>query len=80
MITIKNNPPSVTLWGPIQYYFDFSIVLGRLQISPKMRNKKQAMGRFGGGWNWKFGFQAGGSTLIIDLLVMSIRIEWEKKK
>lgn len=33
-------------------------------------------GRFGGGWNWKLGFQAGGKTLIISLLVFSIRVEF----
>lgn len=30
--------------------------------------------RFGGGWRYKVGFQWGGSTLIIDLLFGSIRI------
>lgn len=32
------------------------------------------MGRFGGGWNWKLGIQWGGSSVIIDVLVGSIRI------
>jgi len=32
-------------------------------------------GRFGGGWNWKFGFQIGGNTLIISLLICEIRFD-----
>lgn len=39
------------------------------------------MGRFGGGWQWKLGFQAGNlsrrrGTIIVSLLVCSVRIEW----
>lgn len=44
------------------------------------------MGRFGGGWQWELGFQTGslspqqlkeyGFTLIINLLVASIRINY----
>lgn len=36
-------------------------------------------GRFGGGWNWKLGLQAGGRTLIIYLLWGAIIIDREKK-
>lgn len=32
-------------------------------------------GRFGGGWNWSVGVQAGGRTLILNLLVVSVRID-----
>jgi hypothetical protein len=38
------------------------------------RSKNNLWGRFGGGWNWKFGFQAGGSSIIFDLLICSLRI------
>ncbi|MFY1847920.1 hypothetical protein [Achromobacter dolens] len=31
--------------------------------------------RFGGGWNYKLGIMVGGSTIIIDLLFGSIRIQ-----
>lgn len=37
--------------------------------------QNKPLGRFGGGWNWKVGFQIGGRTLIISLLIGSIRIE-----
>lgn len=30
--------------------------------------------RFGGGWNWKLGISVGESTVLIDLLFGSIRI------
>lgn len=35
------------------------------------------MGRFGGGWQWAVGFKAsaGFRTIILELLVLSVRIE-----
>lgn len=42
-------------------------------------DKKKYWGRFGGGWNWKLGFQAGGKTVILNLLVFSIIIEFGRK-
>ena len=47
--------------------------LGRLAVQYHWRSKKNLWGRFGGGWNWKLGFQVGGSTVIVDLLVFSLR-------
>lgn len=35
------------------------------------------MGRFGGGWQVKLGFQASRSTLIINLLVADLRIDFK---
>ena len=32
-------------------------------------------GRFGGGWNWALGFTLGSRTLILNLLVVSLRVE-----
>lgn len=37
------------------------------------------MGRFGGGWNWNLGIQVGSSTVILNLLWGSVRINWLKK-
>jgi len=37
---------------------------------------KDFWGRFGGGWNWKLGFQLGYGTLIISLLVFDIRVNF----
>lgn len=63
----------------IDYVFKYSIV-----ITIEMRSSKAFMGRFGGGWNWKLGFQAGGSSIIFNLLIFDIRIgfvnEKEKRK
>lgn len=44
-----------------------------IQITIEQRKKNSWMGRFGGGWNWEFGLQVGGSDLIINLLVLSIK-------
>lgn len=41
-----------------------------------MHSKNSFMGRFGGGWNWKFGFQIGGKTIIFSLLVAELRIDF----
>lgn len=38
------------------------------------RTRDSFMGRFGGGWQWELGFQASSSTLIINCLVFSIRV------
>lgn len=47
---------------------------GAYQFSYQRRYKNNSWGRFGGGWNWKLGFQAGGSTIIFELLIASLRI------
>lgn len=47
--------------------------IGRLKIVFDWRSKTNLWGRFGGGWNWKFGFQAGGSTCIVSLLIADLR-------
>jgi hypothetical protein len=36
------------------------------------------MGRFGGGWNWEFGFMASGGTIIVMLLYGTLRFAWNK--
>lgn len=51
----------------------------RIAITCEKRSKI-GWGRFGGGWNFKFGIQAGGSTLILDLCVMSIRFDLKNKR
>ena len=35
------------------------------------------LGRFGGGWNWEFGFRASRSTIIFNLLFCSLRVDRE---
>lgn len=53
--------------------------IGRLELKFQYRSKDRLMGRFGAGWNWNLGVQAGGSTVIFNLLVFSIRVSWRSK-
>jgi hypothetical protein len=44
-------------------------------IKIEHRSRTTWMGRFGGGWQWSLGIQVGSNTTIINLLVISIRID-----
>lgn len=48
-----------------------------MRVSMRHVPPSNDMGRFGGGWQWKLGFQAnsGFRTIIFNLLVFSIRVE-----
>lgn len=37
------------------------------------------LGRFGGGWRWKFGIAIGGNTILLDVLIGSVRIDFSRK-
>ena len=50
-----------------------------LDIEICQRKSSSSMGRFGGGWNWELGFELGGHTLILNLLVLYIVVSIEKK-
>lgn len=54
--------------------------IGRVRVKFSVRCKDGVMGRFGGGWNWKLGIQAGGSTIIFSLLVAELTVRWHKPK
>lgn len=47
---------------------------GRYEFTFQWRNKNSLWGRFGGGWQYELGFQAGGRTIIFNLLVCSLRV------
>jgi hypothetical protein len=49
-----------------------SIIIGNFEIDIKT-GSSTVWGRFGGGWNWCFGFEIGGSTVMINLLIFSIK-------
>jgi hypothetical protein len=49
--------------------------IGRLRAVYNRRSRKNLWGRFGGGWNWRIGVDIGGSTVIVNLLVASLRFE-----
>ena len=57
---------------PSLYQRDWSI--GRLKVRFEWRASRKYLGRFGGGWNWAFGFEAGGRTVNLLLLVASLRL------
>lgn len=52
---------------------------GQFRIEYHWRSKDSLWGRFGGGWNWEFGMQAGGNTIILNCLVFSLRF-WKETK
>jgi hypothetical protein len=52
---------------------------GRWNFSYRRRSSKNLWGRFGGGWNWKLGVDIGGSSVILNLLVSTLRIERVKQ-
>ncbi len=55
-------------------------ILPRLNIAIEWRRKCPLWGRFGGGWNWKIGISIGGRTIIINVLLFTIRISMKLKK
>lgn len=61
-----------------EYIYNREWRIGKLTLIAQQRKASSPMGRFGGGWNWKFGFQASGRTVIINYLVGYLRIKWEK--
>lgn len=49
--------------------------VGRWFFKYERRRKDNAMGRFGGGWQWELGFKAGKGSIILNLLIASFRID-----
>ena len=68
------------LRGVITYNIKKRISTKFVNISFEMRSKENVWGRFGGGWDWKFGFQAGGKTLVISLLVAELTFNFFPKE
>ena len=56
------------------------IEVGRIRIGFRWQSKKNLWGRFGGGWNWCLGFEAGGNTLIFNILICTLRVDLLKKR
>ena len=54
-------------WGRIHFHFHW-------------QSPDSFMGRFGGGWQWKIGIQAGKTNCIFNLLVCSLRVSWREMK
>jgi hypothetical protein len=53
--------------------------VGRVKFVFNWRATPGPWGRFGGGWNWAIGFEAGGSTVMLHLLVAMLRVSWHKE-
>lgn len=53
---------------------------GRLAISFSWRSPKNFMGRFGGGWNWNVGIVASRNTVLLHLLVCTLRFDVKPKE
>ena len=53
--------------------------LGRLKIKYEHQSSNHYMGRFGGGWQWKVGFQGAERDWIFFLLVASVWVRWMRK-
>lgn len=62
------------LWPPRQERERRWEMLGR-RWTLSMRPADTPMGRFGGGWQWKVGVQVGSSTVIVSLLVATLRVD-----
>jgi len=54
--------------------------IGKFKIKAEYLARNPVFGRFGGGWNWNLGVQVGGSTVIINLLIFRVRVEYIKYK
>ena len=50
------------------------IRLGKLNISFRWRSSKCMWGRFGGGWQWAWGFEVSKRTLNLNCLIFNIMI------
>ena len=66
--------------NPVLTHIDKKIEIGRLEIKILWRSSKNLWGRFGGGWNWIVGIEVGGSTVILNLLILSIRFSVRAKQ
>lgn len=65
-------------WHTIEKVRKEWLIFGR-RVTFEWRSGKSPMGRFGGGWNWKVGVQVGGSSVILNLFVCMLRIEFRKR-
>ena len=78
---LLNIKETENVWGEtIDHWVNKSYKLPcRFNLSIKWKKGNQFMGRFGGGWNYNIGVQIGGSTIILNLIVMSVRF-WRSSK
>lgn len=77
---VENIRTTGNVWGATnEYVFNKTyIFLGR-KFRFQQKRKGCLMGRVGGGWDIEFGVQIGGSSIIVNLFVMSIRIDRHRR-
>jgi len=49
-------------------------IFNKISIGFYIGNKNKLIGRFGDGWNWKFGFRISENIIVFSLLIMEIVI------
>lgn len=59
---------------------DRSFQIWNLRFRFSWRSAKNLWGRFGGGWNWKLGFTAGSTTVVVHLLIAEVSVSYVKPK
>lgn len=50
-----------------------------LRVTWLHRTSDELHGRFGGGWQWKLGVQAGGRSAVVSLLVAELKVSWGRR-
>jgi len=60
--------------------FRRNLVVGGRKVLIQWRDPQNPLGRFGGGWQYEAGIQIGGSTVIVNLGVFSVRIDRRRRK
>jgi hypothetical protein len=72
---------------PEQWSWSLELVTDRKRTKLRVEWREQAgMGRFGGGWQWKLGFQTGtiwpldSGDVILNLLFFTVRLDWKPKE
>lgn len=78
-LSCKPRGKRLSMFGVSHDIFTYRVLIHRLEMKAEMRSTDGA-GRFGGGWNWILGFEFSFPTLILNLLIFSVRIHWIRKR
>ena len=78
---VENIQRTGNVWGhTTEYDFKFSVKIWRREIKFEQKSASNPWGRFGGGWSFKIGVQAGSfksfimmNDVIVSLFTISIR-------
>lgn len=72
---LQNIKKTGNVWGvSLDYVLNREVKLPfRWLCNITWRRAGSFMGRFGGGWKYKLGITIGGTTVLVDLFIMSFR-------